>query len=232
MANLPPNDLNANLPEDEPVQPVHGPSMLGFAPAMLKIPNNNNGWIEWDIPLGGEMDEPMVEPGFDEEEMDDNDDDDIGTRTTSGHPLAIIAPGVATQPQVIDDAADSISIGEIHPRVATMEGQVLQMASHAVQLVSKLEEMETRVQQVESRVDIHPSGQTAVPREDVIVGLRLHVQTLQTALHGAELQNQQLRNRVVEMESHEGTMMSYMLWMEERLTVLEKRLLGPPPGPL
>ncbi|GJR61786.1 reverse transcriptase domain-containing protein [Tanacetum coccineum] len=53
------------------------------------------------------------------------------------------------------------------------------------------------------------------------------VQTLQTALHGAELQNQQLRTRVAEMESREGTMMSYMLWMEERLTVLEKRLSGP-----
>nr|GFC23595.1 hypothetical protein [Tanacetum cinerariifolium] len=25
--------------------------------------------------------------------------------------------------------------------------------------------------------------------------------------------------------------MSYMLWMEERLTVLKKRLPGPPPGP-
>ncbi|GJR21433.1 hypothetical protein Tco_0969960 [Tanacetum coccineum] len=56
------------------------------------------------------------------------------------------------------------------------------------------------------------------------------VQTLQTALHGAELQNQQLRTRVAEMESREGTMMSYMLWMEERLTVLEKRLPGPSPG--
>ncbi|GKF70785.1 hypothetical protein Tco_0203842, partial [Tanacetum coccineum] len=31
-------------------------------------PNNNNGWIEWDVPLGGEMDEPMVDPEFDEED--------------------------------------------------------------------------------------------------------------------------------------------------------------------
>nr|GEZ31884.1 hypothetical protein [Tanacetum cinerariifolium] len=42
---------------------------------------------------------------------------------------------------------------------------------------------------------------------------------------------EQLRTRVAEMESHVGTLMSYMLWMEERLTVLEKRLLGPPSGP-
>ncbi|GJT40666.1 hypothetical protein Tco_0940531 [Tanacetum coccineum] len=88
------------------------------------------------------------------------------------------------------EVASSIAIKEIHPRVATVEGQVQGMASHVVHVVSKLEEMETRVQQVESRVDIHPGGQTAMLREDVIVGLRQQVQTLQTALHGAELQNQ------------------------------------------
>ncbi|GJZ50405.1 hypothetical protein Tco_0604595 [Tanacetum coccineum] len=32
-------------------------------------------------------------------------------------------------------------------------------------------------------------------------------------------------------ESRESTLMSYMLWMEERLAVLEKKLPGPPPGP-
>ncbi|GJT23617.1 putative reverse transcriptase domain-containing protein [Tanacetum coccineum] len=205
-----------------------------FALAVEAAPNNNNGWIEWDVPLGGEMDELMIDPGFDEEVIDDDDDgwdeDDewlmalvtppratvtvsstyeVGgpsMATPVGHPLATMAPGVATQPQVIDDlciqmdnlkyrhgvlmrrmeavsdieVADSIAIGEIHPRVTTIEEQV---------------------------------------------------QTLQTALHGAELQNQQLRTRVAEIESREGTMMSYMLWMEERLAVLEKRLPGPPLGP-
>nr|GEX86899.1 hypothetical protein [Tanacetum cinerariifolium] len=135
------------------------------------------------------------------------------TATPVGHTLAIMAPGVATLPQVIDDlciqmgnpkyrhevltrkmkavsdaeVADSIHIGEIHPGMATMDGQVQGMASQVVQVVSKLEEIKTRVKQVESRVDIHSGGQTAVPREDVIVGLRQQVQTLQTALHGADL---------------------------------------------
>nr|GEY76034.1 hypothetical protein [Tanacetum cinerariifolium] len=102
------------------------------------------------------------------------------------------------------EVADSIATVEIHPRVATVGEQVQVMKSQAVQVVSELKEIETRVQQV---------------------------QTLQTALHGTELQNQQLRTRVAEMESHVGILMSYMLWMEERLTVLEKRLSGPPPGP-
>nr|GEU43731.1 hypothetical protein [Tanacetum cinerariifolium] len=78
------------------------------------------------------------------------------------------------------EVADSIAIGEIHPRVATIGEQV---------------------------------------------------QTLQTTLHETELQNQQLRTRVTEMESHVDIFMSYMLWMEDRLTVLEKRLQGSPPGP-
>nr|GFB02438.1 hypothetical protein [Tanacetum cinerariifolium] len=66
------------------------------------------------------------------------------------------------------------------------------------------------------------------PGQDEIVGLSQHVQTLQTKLHGIELQNQHLRTRVAEMESHVGILMSYMLRMKERLTVLEKRLLGEP----
>nr|GEW29403.1 putative reverse transcriptase domain-containing protein [Tanacetum cinerariifolium] len=107
------------------------------------------------------------------------------------------------------EVADSITIGEIHPRVATMGEQL----------------------QVESRVDTYSSGQMAVPRHDEIIRLRQHVQTLQMALHGTELQNQQLRTRMAEMESHVGILILYMLWMEKRLTVLEKRLPGLPPGP-
>nr|GEY11081.1 hypothetical protein [Tanacetum cinerariifolium] len=122
------------------------------------------------------------------------------------------------------EVADSIAIGGIHPRVATIGEQ-------AVQVVNRLREIETRVQQVESRMDTHPSGQMAVQGQEVIVGSSEQVQTLQTALHETELQNQQLWTRVTEMESHVGVLMSHMLWMEERLTVLEKRLPGPPPGP-
>nr|GFB22530.1 hypothetical protein [Tanacetum cinerariifolium]GFB40240.1 hypothetical protein [Tanacetum cinerariifolium] len=52
-----------------------------------------------------------------------------------------------------------------------------------------------------------------------------------TSLHEAELQNQQLRTRLAEMESRDSTLMSYMLWMEERLIGLEKKLPGSPLEP-
>ncbi|GKG44933.1 hypothetical protein Tco_0495011, partial [Tanacetum coccineum] len=70
------------------------------------------------------------------------------------------------------------------------------MVSQAVQVVSRLEEIETRVQQVESRVDTHSSDHMAVQGQEAIVGLSQQVQTLQTSLHGPELQNQQLRTRL------------------------------------
>nr|GEU96852.1 putative reverse transcriptase domain-containing protein [Tanacetum cinerariifolium] len=44
-------------------------------------------------------------------------------------------------------------------------------------------------------------------------------------------ENQQLQTRLSVMENREGTLISYMSWMEERLVVLEKRLTGPPTGP-
>ncbi|GKB48658.1 reverse transcriptase domain-containing protein, partial [Tanacetum coccineum] len=85
------------------------------------------------------------------------------------------------------EVADNIAVGEIWPRVTTVERHVQVMASQEVQ--------------------------------DVIIGLSQQVQTLQTSLHGAELQNQQLRTRLAEMKSRESTLMSYMLWMEERLAL-------------
>nr|GEW59735.1 hypothetical protein [Tanacetum cinerariifolium] len=235
----------------------------GFAPQWIgeHDPNNNNRWIESDVPLGGDVEEPMVDLDVNEEVMDDDDfEDDVewlmapvtppratmtvlstyevggpSTAAIEGPSFPFPAPRLPVPPTVIEDlsthlgnleyrhevlmrkieevsdneVADSIAIGEIHPRVATLGEQVQVMESQTVQVVSRLKEIETRVQQVESRVETHPSGQMAVQGQD----------------------NQQLWTRVIEMESHMGVLMSHMLWMEERLTVLEKRLPGPPPGP-
>nr|GEY21447.1 hypothetical protein [Tanacetum cinerariifolium] len=250
-----PNEPNVLEGDQAPAAPD------GFAPQWIgeHDPNNNNEWIEWDVPLGGDVDEPMVDLEVNEEVMDDDDfEDDVewlmapvtppratitvssyyevgGPSTTAieGLSFPLPAPGLPVPPTVIEDlgtrlgnlenkhgvvmrkieevsdteVADSIAIGGIHLRVATIG------------------------EQVESRVDTHPSGQMAVLGQEVIFGSSEQVQTLQTALHEAELQSQQLQTRVTEMESHVGVLMSHMLWMEERLTVLEKRLPGPPPGP-
>nr|GEW66318.1 hypothetical protein [Tanacetum cinerariifolium] len=157
---------------------------------------------------------------------------EVGCPSTAmfvGHTLTTMTFEVAMQPQMIDDLCVRMSNLE-YRHEELVKKMVKVSGAEAVQVVSRLKEIKTRVHQVESIVDTYPSGQMAVPGQDVIVGLSQHEQTLQTALHGAELQNLQLRTRVAEMESREGILMSYMLWMEDHLTVLEKRLPGPPSG--
>nr|GFA94240.1 hypothetical protein [Tanacetum cinerariifolium] len=149
------------------------------------------------------MDESMENPRFDEEEelnefMDDDQDEEVDEwlmapvtplRATVIDDLCVRISNLeyrheelVKKMEIVSDAevADSIAIGEIHPRVTTLEGKV---------------------------------------------------QTLQTSLHEACFQNQQLQTRLSVMENREGTLISYMSWMKERFVVLEERLTGPPNGP-
>nr|GEX44754.1 hypothetical protein [Tanacetum cinerariifolium] len=177
-----PNDPNVLEGEQAPAAPD------GFAPLWIgeHDPNNNNGWIEWDVPLGGELDEPMVDPEVNKEVMDDDDwDDEVECL------MASVMPPRATM-----TVSSTYEIGD--PSIAVVERPssplpaprlfvpltVQVMGSQTGQIVSRLKVIETRVQQV---------------------------QTLHTALHETELQNQQLRTRVTEMESHVGVVMSHML---------------------
>nr|GEZ10924.1 hypothetical protein [Tanacetum cinerariifolium] len=178
-----PNDPNVPEGEQAPAVPNRfGPQWIGE-----HDPNNTNGWIEWDVPLGGEVDEPMVDPEVNEEVMDDDDFEDNvewlmapvtpprATMTVSstyevGGPstAAIEGPyfpfpalGLPVPPTVIEDlstrlgnleyrhgvlmrkmeevsdaeVADSIAIGEIHPRVAIVREQDL-LCSYTKLLVS------------------------------------------------------------------------------------------------
>ncbi|GKF01901.1 hypothetical protein Tco_0028824 [Tanacetum coccineum] len=105
------------------------------------------------------------------------------TATTEGHSLTLLAHGVSVSPSVIEDlctrignlehghgllmkkvikvsdveVADSITIGEIGPRVSTMEGHVQIMASQMAHVVSGLEQVDTHVAVVQHRdVQIQP----------------------------------------------------------------------------
>nr|GEX94996.1 hypothetical protein [Tanacetum cinerariifolium] len=194
-----PNDPNVPEGEQAPAAPD------GFAPQWIgeHDPNNNNGWIEWDVPLGGELDEPMVDPEVNEEVMDDDDwDDEVEWL------MAPVMPSRATMTvsstYKIGDPSTTVVERPSSPLPAPRLSAPPTVIENLSTRLVWLKEIETRVQQV---------------------------QTLQIALHETELQNQQLRTRVTEMESHVDILMSYMLWMEECLTVLEKRLPGPPPGP-
>nr|GEZ61066.1 hypothetical protein [Tanacetum cinerariifolium] len=181
-----PNDPNVLEGEQAPAAPD------GFALQWIgEHDPNNNGWIEWDVPLGGELDEPMVDPEVNEEVMDDDYwDDEVEW---------LMAP--MTPPRTTMTVSSTYEIGG--PSTTVVE------RPHGV-LVRKMEDVS----------DVEVASNISI-RE-----IHLRVATV-----GEQIQNQQLRTRVTEMESHMGILMSYMLWMEDRLTVLEKSLPGPPPGP-
>ncbi|GJS11547.1 putative reverse transcriptase domain-containing protein [Tanacetum coccineum] len=186
MANLFPNDdANALVPNFN----------IGFVPnpghAHFANNNNNNGWIEWDVPLG-EMDEPMVDSESDEEEMDD--EDEVGAVVDAPNPSTYEVGGPSTAivaqpqwrvilwtPQNQNTDYTSLAIGEDSPRVSDCFGEQVQGP------------------------------------------YRKLFKNFQVEIH------QFCSHTVAEMQNREGTVMQYMLRMEERLTVLEKRLPGPPP---
>nr|GEZ74967.1 hypothetical protein [Tanacetum cinerariifolium] len=211
-----PNDPNVLEGEQAPAAPD------GFAP-------------QW---IGGELDEPMVDPEVNEEVMDDDDwDDEVEW------PMAPVTPLRATMTvsntyeiggpstDVVERPSFPLPAPRLPVPHTVIENLSTRMGNleyrHGV-LTKKMEEVsDAEVADNIAIREIHP--RVAIVKEQVQV---MESQAGQvTTLHETELQNQQLQTRVTEMESHVGVVMSHMLWMEERLTILEKRLPGPPPGP-
>nr|GEV76436.1 hypothetical protein [Tanacetum cinerariifolium] len=216
MENLPPPNDNQNAPEEEPFMDQAPAAFDGFAPQWIDPEVNEEVMDDddWDVEVEWLM-APVTPPRATMTVPSTYEVGGPSTAVIEGPSFPLPAPGLPVPPTVIEDlgtrlgnleyrhgvltrkmeevsdveVADSIAIGEIHPRVSTVAEQVQVMKSQTMQVVSRLEEIETRVQQVESRLDTYLSGQMTVPRQNVIVGSK------------------------------------------ERLTVLEKRLTGPPPGP-
>ncbi|GJZ96795.1 hypothetical protein Tco_0669129 [Tanacetum coccineum] len=213
-------------------------------PGLAEAPGNMNGWIEEDVPLLGEMGEPMeMADGTEEAELDllfgddtDDDEDEGDWENDDEWLMALVTPPRATvtlsstyevggpsstTPKTLFPAGQPFPgmthgtsvppsvIDDLCVRMGNLEyghGTLVKKMGTVsdAKVVSRLEEIKTRVQQVESRVDTHPSNHMAVQGQET---------------------------RLAEMESRESTLMSYMLWMEERLAVLEKKLPESPPGP-
>ncbi|GJZ07352.1 hypothetical protein Tco_0541145 [Tanacetum coccineum] len=150
------------------------------------------------------MDEPIVDPGFDEEEELDefmDDDEDVWDEDEEWL-MALVTP-----PRATVTVPSTYEVGG--PSTATPVGHLLTTMTSRVATHEELVKKMVKV------------SDAKVPDSITIWEIHPRVATVEG----------QLRTRVPEMESREGTLMSYMLWMEERLTVLEKRLPGLPSGP-
>nr|GEY17053.1 reverse transcriptase domain-containing protein [Tanacetum cinerariifolium] len=106
MANSLPNHI-VNLLDDEQVQPEPVPALLGFAPAVLEIPNKNNGWIE---------EEPEEDPGMEEEEEEEEKEMDIEDEMDDPE---IINPYEIEEGELPPPPADSDTSSDSEPEVET-----------------------------------------------------------------------------------------------------------------
>nr|GEV75773.1 hypothetical protein [Tanacetum cinerariifolium] len=155
-------------------------------------PNNNNGWIEWDVPLGGEVDELMVDLEFDEEEMDDDDDWDDDVEWL----MAPVTPSRATV-----TVSSTYEVGG--PSTAAAEGSSFPLPTLGLPVPpTVIEDLSTRLGNLEYRYGVLMRKMEEVSDAEVADSIAIgeihprvatveeQVQTLLTALHGAELQNQ------------------------------------------
>nr|GEY09906.1 hypothetical protein [Tanacetum cinerariifolium] len=122
-------DFPVDEPEPHPAYDFFAPGPL---PGYAGNPNNNNKWIETNVPLlrelGVVLDEAMFDPIVDEiaqpiVEAEEQFIEDLSTRL--GNLEYEHGPLVKKVIQVSDaEVAAGISIGEIDPRVFAIEGQV------------------------------------------------------------------------------------------------------------
>ncbi|GKG03681.1 hypothetical protein Tco_0311317, partial [Tanacetum coccineum] len=116
------------------------------------------------------------------------------------------------------EVAAGVTVGQIGPRIVTVEGQMQVMASQMIQAMDKVEQV---------GVQVELGQQTSTQRDETVTGLTQQVQALQVDVQQRDTQIQQLQTTVTEMSSRESTLMQCILGLEKRITALEKR----PPGP-
>nr|GEW28427.1 hypothetical protein [Tanacetum cinerariifolium] len=139
---------------------------------------------------------------------DADDDDDEGPSSTTpgtlfpvGQPFLDMTHGNSVPPLVIDDLC--VRMGNLEYEHGVLVKKMRTVSDAQVANGISIREIWPRVTTVEGQVQVMVSQAEQVCRD----------------------------RRLAEMESLESTLMSDMLWMEERLAVLEKKLSRPSLGP-
>ncbi|GKE25176.1 hypothetical protein Tco_1436688 [Tanacetum coccineum] len=247
-----------DFPMDEPEpHPAYNFFAPGPLPGYAGNPNNNNGWIEADVPLLGELgakaDEPMV--GLVDDEI---------AEPIVGIEEQVIALVIDMEEDIAmlfgdgdfsDDDSDGFEDEEElcphrgrGPSNVAAEGQSFTLLGFPVP-PSVIEDLSTRMGNLEYEhgqlvkkviqvsdaevadgitiKEVDQGQQTATQRDEVISGLSQQVQALQAAVQQRDVQIQQPQTMVSDMSSRESTLMQCILGMDRRLADLERRPLGP-----
>nr|GEW66448.1 putative reverse transcriptase domain-containing protein [Tanacetum cinerariifolium] len=133
-----------------------------LVPGLAEAPDNQNGWIEWNVPLGGEMDEPIENPGLDEEEelnefMDDDQDEEVEEWL-----LAPVTPPKATVtvPSTYEVGGTSMATPVGHP-LTTMESGVAMQPQVIDDLCVRMSNLEYRHGELVKKMEIVSDAEVA-----------------------------------------------------------------------
>nr|GEW68755.1 hypothetical protein [Tanacetum cinerariifolium] len=132
-----------------------------------------------------------------------------------------------------DRVADSIVILELPPRMNTIEEILQTLIGDAEYIQDVLDVVDTKIAELRDRVDDYPCKQVDTLRVEVdgLHGSAMttcqRVQTLETTLQEARAEIQDLRIRLSASESNERCLITFVLGMDERISELEQRTLGP-----
>nr|GEU89207.1 hypothetical protein [Tanacetum cinerariifolium] len=243
------------MDESEP-HPAYDFFAPGPLPGYVGNPNNNNGWIEADMPLHGELgavaDEPMVGPL----------DDEIAKPIVEAKEQVITPVNYVDEDIAMlfgdDEFEDDDSKGFDEEEVYEVKEEwlmapvtppsmpVVPPSSINEDLSARLGNLEYGHGQLMKKViqvsdaevadvisigevgaQVEQGQQTATQRDEVITRLSQQVQTLQAAMQQRDVQIQQHQIMVFKMSSRESTLMQCIIGMDRRLADLERR----PPGP-
>nr|GEW78023.1 putative reverse transcriptase domain-containing protein [Tanacetum cinerariifolium] len=135
------------------VEPVSG---------LAEAPDNQNRWIEWDVPLGCKMDEPIENPGFDEEEelnefMDDNQDEEVKEWL-----MAPVTPprATVTVPSTYEVGGPSTATPVAHP-LTTMASGVATQPQVIDDLCVRMSNLEYRHGELVKKMEIVTDAEVA-----------------------------------------------------------------------
>nr|GEV05104.1 hypothetical protein [Tanacetum cinerariifolium] len=242
-------DFLVDEPEPHPAYDFFAPRPL---PGYVGNPNNNNGWIEANVHLLGELeavaDKLMVSPIVDEiaglilKAKEQVNDEWLMAPVTPPLMPAVPPPsvyevgGLSTAAFVGKSCPFPVPglpilpsvIEDLSTRLGNLEyghGQLVKKVIQVQVMASQMVHAADRFEQIGTQVE--EGQQTATQRDEVIAGLTQQVQALQTAVQQRDTQIQQLQTIISELSSRESTLMQCILRMDRPLIDLERI----PPGP-
>nr|GEZ29069.1 hypothetical protein [Tanacetum cinerariifolium] len=222
--------------------------------APVKAPVNMNGWIEWDVPLLGEMEAPMENP--DEDEVDDEwlmasvtlpsvptipspSSYEVGEPSTAApelpFPLGRLLLEVVSSVTVHHEEIGGLFvwIENLEHAHGVLVRKIGEVSDAQLDDGIAIGEIRPRVLEMQDKVNNYPSGQVDGLREDVdgLLGLNERVQTLESTVQELRKENQKLRGLLSAREGDQSMLASYVLGLGERLTRVELQFPRPPIGP-